>query len=47
MTTTLILILAASVAAVALIEAVMWHACSPRRDPGRHRPGRHTLARVA
>lgn len=36
--------LAASAALVLAIHRVMRHACDPRRDHGRHRPGRHTLA---
>jgi hypothetical protein len=44
-TTSLVLTeLAAIVALVLLIRGVLRHACDPRRDAGRHRRGRHTLA---
>lgn len=38
----------AAVVLVVVIHGVLRHACDPRRgnrrDPGRHRPGRHTMA---
>lgn len=44
-TTQLVLVeLAAVVVLLLVIRGVLRHACDPRRDAGRHRPGRHTLA---